>query len=164
MAVGVAVHTTFAAVGLSALLAPSATAYSVIKYAGAAYLIYLGLKTLLGREGLSVAGEEAAPVGLKSVFFQAVISDVLNPKVALFFVAFLPQFVDPASGGVATQLLVLGLLFALVGLVIDGVIAYFSGSLGEWLGREARAANALRWLMGTVLVGLGLRLALPDRR
>ena len=161
--VGLVVHSTFAAVGLSALLRQSAFAFSAVKYVGAAYLIYLGVKALLDREGFDVS-REAAPIGPRSIFFQAVISDVLNPKVALFFVAFLPQFVDPAAGGVAAQLLVLGLVFALVGLVIDGAIAYFSGSLGEWLGREARAANALRWLMGTVLVGLGLRLALPDRR
>lgn len=162
MAVGVLIHTTFAAVGLSALLAQSAAAFALVKYLGAAYLIYLGLRALLGREGLAVP-EGATPMGMKSVFFQALISDVLNPKVALFFVAFLPQFVDPAAGSVASQLLVLGVLFALLGLVIDGVIAYFSGSVGGWLRGRAWAASVLRWFMGTVLLGLGLRLAL-DRR
>lgn len=163
MAVGVVVHTTFAAVGLSALLAQSASAYSVIKYAGAAYLVYLGLKTLFGKEALAVP-EDAPPMRLRSVFTQAVISDVLNPKVALFFVAFLPQFTNPSAGNVAAQLFVLGMVFALIGLVIDGVIAYFSGSVGDWLKNKQGVANALRWLMGSVLVGLGLRLALSDQR
>ncbi len=163
MAVGVAVHTTFATVGLSALLAQSATAYTVIKYAGAAYLVYLGLKTLLGKEALAVP-EDAAPMRLRSVFSQAVISDVLNPKVALFFVAFLPQFTTPSAGNVSAQLFVLGMIFALIGLAIDCVIAFFSGSVGDWLTHRRGVANALRWLMGSVLVGLGLRLALSDRR
>ena len=163
MGLGVLVHTTFAAVGLSALLAQSATAFSVVKYAGAAYLVYLGVKTILDKGSIFVP-QHGTPVTLKSVFWQAVISDVLNPKVALFFLAFLPQFVSPGVGGVAAQLFALGVLFALIGLVIDGVIAYFSGGVGNWLRSKPGAADALRWLTGSVLVGLGLRLALPERR
>ena len=98
--VGLVVHSAFAAVGLSALLQQSATAYSMVKYAGAAYLIYLGIKTLLDRESFAVTGE-TAPARLGSVFFQAVVSNVLNPKVALFFLAFLPQFANPAAAGAA---------------------------------------------------------------
>jgi threonine/homoserine/homoserine lactone efflux protein len=163
MGVGVGIHTVFAAVGLSALLAQSATAFLIIKYAGAAYLIYLGIRTLLGKDGFDIP-EEATPMGTKSVFFQAVVSDVLNPKVALFFLSFLPQFVNPEAGSVALQLLALGAIFAIIGLVIDGVIAFFSGSLGDWLKNKMGFAGALRWLMGGVLVALGLRLVFSDRR
>jgi len=161
--VGLVVHSAFAAVGLSALLQQSATAYSMVKYAGAAYLIYLGIKTLLDRESFAVTGE-TAPARLGSVFFQAVASNVLNPKVTLFFLAFLPQFADPAAGGAALQLLVLGLTFALLTWMIFSALGYFSGSLGNWLVSRPKLADGLRWLTGGVLIGLGLRLALPDRR
>lgn len=161
--VGLVVHSAFAAVGLSALLQQSATAYSMVKYAGAAYLIYLGIKALLDRESFAVTGE-AAPARLGSVFFQAVASNVLNPKVALFFLAFLPQFADPTAGGVAPQLLALGLTFALLTWMIFSALGYFSGSLGNWLASRPKLADGLRWLTGGVLIGLGLRLALPDRR
>ncbi len=161
--VGLVVHSTFAAVGLSALLQQSAVAFSVVKYAGAAYLIYLGIKTLLDRESFAVTGE-AAPARLGSVFSQAVASNVLNPKVALFFLAFLPQFADPTAGGVAPQLLALGLTFALLTWMIFSALGYFSGSLGNWLVSRPKLADGLRWLTGGVLIGLGLRLALPDRR
>lgn len=160
---GLVVHSVLAAVGLSALLAQSATAFSVVKYAGAAYLIYLGIKALVSRENFVVSGETAT-LRLQSVFFQGVASNVLNPKVALFFLAFLPQFAPPTAGSAAPQLLALGLTFALLTWAVFSVLAYFSGSLGNWLGRRPRYADALRWSTGIVLVGLGLRLALPERR
>ncbi len=160
---GLVVHTTFAAIGLSALLARSAVAFSVVKYAGAAYLIYLGIKALLDKESFAVS-EEVAPLGLRSVFLQGVASNVLNPKVALFFLSFLPQFVSSESGSAATQFFALGSLFVLLTLILTGFIACFSGSLGDWLRDKPGVANALRWLTGSVLVGLGVRLALSDRR
>ena len=161
---GLVVHITFAAVGLSALLAQSVLAFSLVKYAGAAYLIYLGVKTLLSREGFAIPGGAAPALKLRSVFLQGVVSNVLNPKVALFFLAFLPQFVSPGAGAAAPQLLVLGLVFALLGLVFLCVLALCSGSLGDRLRTRPGLANALRWLAGSVLVGLGLRLAFSDRR
>ena len=160
---GLVVHSIFAAVGLSALLAQSAVAFSVIKYVGAAYLIYLGIKVFLNREGFAMSSE-ATPVGLKSVFVQGVASNVLNPKVALFFLAFLPQFADPTVDSAAVQLLALGLTFALLTWMVFSAIGYFSGSLGNWLESRPGYANVLRWLTGGVLVGLGLRLAFSDRR
>ena len=160
---GLAVHTTFAAVGLSALLARSALAFSVVKYAGAAYLIYLGLKTLLRRESV-VSPEGARPAGLRMIFVQGVASNVLNPKVALFFLAFLPQFVSADTGSPVLQMLALGAVFALLGLLFLSGIALFSGTLGGWIGERSGFASVLRWLTGSVLVGLGLRLALPERR
>ena len=160
---GLVVHSIFAAVGLSALLAQSAVAFSVIKYVGAAYLIYLGIKVFLNREGFAVSSE-ATPVGLKSVFVQGVASNVLNPKVALFFLAFLPQFADLTVDSAAVQMLALGLTFALLTWMVFSAIGYFSGSLGNWLESRPGYANVLRWLTGGVLVGLGLRLAFSDRR
>ena len=158
---GLLVHTAFAAIGLSALLARSAVAFSMVKYAGAAYLIYLGIKTLLSKESFVASGEGTPATG-RRVFLQGVASNVLNPKVALFFLAFLPQFVNPASGS-AAQFSILGLLFGLLALVLTTLIAYFSGSLGDWLKDRPGFANKLRWLTGSVLVGLGVRLAFADR-
>ena len=162
---GLAVHTSFAAIGISALLAQSAVAFTVVRYAGAAYLIYLGLKTLLGEESFALSGEPRQTKGLGGVFFQGVASNVPNPKVALFFLAFLPQFVSPHAGISAVgQKLILGAVFALLGLLFLTFVAYFSGSLGEGLGGNPRFARALRLFSGSVLVGLGLRLALPEHR
>ncbi len=160
--VGLVCHSLFAAAGLSALLAQSAMAFSVVKYAGAAYLIYLGVKTLLSREGFAVSGGERA-MRLRNVFAQGVASNVMNPKITVFFLAYLPQFADPAAGGMAPQLLLLGLAFALCTWVVFSVLGYFSGTLGDRLVRRPRLADALRWLTGGVFVALGLRLALPER-
>ena len=161
--VGLVAHSLFAAAGLSALLAQSAVAFSVVKYVGAVYLIFLGVRALLAREDLVLA-RGAAPIGLRSVFVQAVASNVFNPKIAVFFLAYLPQFADPTAGGMAPQLLALGVIFALLTCAIFSVIALFSGTLGGWLGSRPRFATGLGWLTGGVLIGLGLRLALPERR
>lgn len=162
--VGLVCHSLFAAAGLSALVAQSAVAYSVVKYVGAAYLIYLGVKALLDRKGFDLLEGDAPPLGLRSVFSQAVVSNALNPKIAVFFLAYLPQFAGSASGFVALRLLALGLAFALMTWAVFSVIAYFSGALGRFLGGRPRFAGALGWLTGGVLVALGLRLALPERR
>ncbi|HEV2742978.1 MAG TPA: LysE family translocator [Rubrobacter sp.] len=159
---GLVVHSVFAAAGLSALLAQSALAFSAVKYVGAAFLIYLGVRALLDREGFAPRREEA-PMGLGKVFTQAVASNVLNPKIAVFFLAYLPQFTDPATGGTAIQLLTLGLTFALLTLAIFGALAVFSGTVGSWLRTRPKLAGGLGWLTGAVLISLGLRLAFQDR-
>lgn len=158
--VGMLVHTAFAAAGLSALLASSVVAFQVVKYAGAAYLLYLGVRTLLDKRGFGSAPQGSPTVGLKKIFLQGVASNVLNPKVALFFLAFLPQFVDPTESA-ASQLLVLGLLFVAVGVGVLCAMAFFAGTIGELLRKRRGAAEALRWTMGTVLIALGILLALP---
>ncbi|MGH3144654.1 MAG: LysE family translocator [Rubrobacter sp.] len=162
--VGLVCHSLFAAAGLSALLAQSAVAFSVVKYAGAAYLIYLGVAALLARERFVLAEREAPPIGLRSVFAQAVLSNVMNPKIAVFFLAYLPQFANPSAAGTAPRLLALGLAFALLTWVVFSAIALFSGGLGGWLRGRPRVAGGLGWLTGSVLICLGLRLALPERR
>jgi threonine/homoserine/homoserine lactone efflux protein len=158
---GILVHTAFAAVGLSAILAQSALAFSVVKYAGAAYLFYLGMRTILDREGFADP-ERAGRARLSAVFRQGVLSNVLNPKVALFFVAFLPQFVDPAAGAAGLQMVGFGFAFTLMGLAVLSTVALSSGALGERLRRSPSLAGVLRWLTGSVLVALGLRLAIPE--
>ena len=160
---GLVVHTAFAAVGLSALLAQSAVAFSVVKYAGAAYLVYLGVKALLGKKGFEIGGGDDSGSGIRDILLQAFTTNVLNPKVALFFLAFLPQFVDPDVGSVPAQLLLLGLGFALLGLIFLCTLAYFSGIVGGRISSSPAYANALRRLTGCVLIGLGVRLALQDR-
>ena len=159
---GLVVHSALAAIGLSALLAQSAVAFSAVKYVGAAYLIYLGVRALLSREGFEIqAGDAPKP---RSILLQAFATNVLNPKVALFFLAFLPQFVNPGPGAVGPQLLLLGLTFALLGLAFLCALAYFSGALGDRISENPTYANVLRWLTGGVLVGLGLRLAFSGRQ
>ncbi len=163
---GLVCHSLFAAAGLSAILQQSAVAYSVVKYVGAAYLIYLGVRALMDRERFVLSCENGAPtLGLNRLYAQAVASNVFNPKIAVFFLAYLPQFADPSGGNsVAPQLLVLGLVFAAMTWATFSGVALLSGALGEWLRSKSRLANGLSWLTGGVLVALGLRLALPDRQ
>lgn len=164
MCSGLLFHTTLAAVGLSAILARSAVAFSVVKYAGAAYLIYLGVRAILSKEEFVSPEEEAPTARLRSFFLRGLTMNLLNPKVAVFFLAFLPQFASPAMGGAVLRLLALGLLFALLSVLVFSAIALFSGVLGDRLSQSLRFANALRWLTGCVLVGLGVRLALFVRQ
>lgn len=167
--VGQLANTIAAALGLSAVLAQSAVAFSVVKWAGACYLVYLGLKTLLGkralpgdRDGETDEGDGAR--GLAKAFRQGALSSVLNPPLALFFLSYLPQFVDRQAESVAAQLLALGLLYTLLALLIYGAVALFSSTIGGWLRGSRTASGVLRWASGCVFVGLGLRLAFSERR
>jgi threonine/homoserine/homoserine lactone efflux protein len=161
--VGTLVHTTAAAVGLSALLVSSAAAFSVVKFAGAAYLLYLGIQRLLSREE-----EQPQPVprerDLGRIFRQGIVVNVLNPKTALFFFAFVPQFVDRGVGSVPLQVLVFGLAFVLIGFLSDGAWAIAAGTAGGWLRRSRRFQAAQRWMSGAILIGLGVVAALTGRK
>lgn len=164
IAVGCLIHTVLAAVGLSAILATSATAFAILKYAGAAYLIYLGVLAL--RDAAS--GPRARPVLAASrrgsrVFFDGVVVNALNPKVGLFFLAFLPQFVAVGEPGSLSGLLILGLLFNAGGTLVNVLVAVFSSTISSLLHGSALAARALKTVLGSVLVILGLRLALSER-
>jgi threonine/homoserine/homoserine lactone efflux protein len=154
---GTLVHVAAAAVGLSAIIVSSAVAFSVVKYAGAAYLIYLGVRRLLTREPAELLPAKDAPLG--GLFWQGVVVNVLNPKTALFFLAFLPQFVDPDTT-VWTQVVVFGLTFVVLGFFSDGLYALTAGTLARWL-RERR--RLLRYASGSVFVGLGVTSALAKR-
>lgn len=155
--VGGLVHVLFAAVGLSAILASSATAFAVVKWLGVAYLVWLGLSRIFGRD------EPAAPITverrrLPGVFWQGVVVDVLNPKVALFFLAFLPQFVDPSRGSAWLQVVLLGLVFSVVGACTDSIYALVSGTAGGWLRRRyesVRFRRGQRYFTGGVYLALG---------
>jgi threonine/homoserine/homoserine lactone efflux protein len=159
---GSLVHVTAAAVGLSSLLVSSAVAFGVVKYTGAAYLIYLGVKALIVREKPQEVEVRAAP--LRTLLRQGAVVNVLNPKTALFFLAFLPQFVDPDAGYVAAQLVFFGLVFVALGLVTDSVYALAAGTAGGWLRSSRFFAGARRWVSGTVFIGLGLATALSGSR
>jgi threonine/homoserine/homoserine lactone efflux protein len=154
---GTLVHVAAATVGLSAIIVSSAIAFSVVKYAGAAYLIYVGIRRLLTREASELLAPRDAP--LAGLFTQGVVVNVLNPKTALFFLAFLPQFVDP-SRTVWTQVLVLGLTFVVLGFLTDGLYAVTAGTLARWLRQRRRV---LRYASGSVFVGLGVSAALAKR-
>jgi threonine/homoserine/homoserine lactone efflux protein len=160
---GALVHIAAAAVGLSSLLVSSAVAFETVKYAGAAYLVFLGIRRLLARDDLEevrVRRERS----LRRLFAQGALVNVLNPKTALFFFAFLPQFVDPDAGYAALQIALLGLLFIAVAVVSDGAYAIVAGGASAWL-RESRAfARAQRYVSGTVFVGLGVATALSGSR
>lgn len=158
------VHVLAAALGLSALLASSALAFVVVKYAGAAYLIWLGLKELLGRDGTGGAEAAARRDSYGRIFRDGFIVNLLNPKTALFFLAFLPQFVEPARGGVGGQVVVLGLLFIAIGLVSDGCYAMAAGTAGNWLKRSRGWRAFERYVSGVLFIGLGISAALGGAR
>jgi len=155
IATGGLVHVAAATVGLSSLLASSATAFTVVKYAGAAYLVILGIRRLLTRE--TIDDEIArAPRTRRKLFVDGVVVNVLNPKTALFFIAFLPQFVDPDAGAATLQIFALGLIFALIALSSDSLWALAAGTAGAWLRRSRWYLGVKRWVTGLVFVGLGL--------
>jgi threonine/homoserine/homoserine lactone efflux protein len=158
---GTLVHVAAAAAGLSTLLAASATAFSTVKYLGAAYLVFLGIRRLLDRGPVTqaVAGRQR---DLRRAFLDGVVVNVLNPKTALFFLAFLPQFVDVSRGGVGMQVLALGLLFMLLGLITDGLYAVTAGTAAAWLQGNPRLLTGGRWVSGGMYVGLGLVAALAS--
>lgn len=156
--VGTLVHIGAATAGLSAIVVSSAVAFTTVKIAGAVYLVGLGLWTILSRRAepdLVLGGAR----NLRRAFAQGIVVNVLNPKTALFFLAFLPQFVDPGAARPAAQIAVLGLLFALLGLVTDSAWALASGTAGGVLRRSSRFVRAQRYVTGGVYVGLGLATA-----
>jgi threonine/homoserine/homoserine lactone efflux protein len=160
---GIVVHTLAVALGLAALLASVPLAYEVVRYAGAAYLLYLGLHTLFKRETIE------SPVALKrdslwQIFRQGVITNVLNPKVALFFLAFLPQFVDPERGPAGLQVLVLGMIFNISGTLFNIAVALLVGLFGDHLRRRPALASMQRVITGGIFIALALRLAIPEQR
>ena len=154
--VGTLVHLTAATVGLSAILVSSAMAFTIVKVLGALYLIVIGIRTLFGRADPADTDPQRPPRRRRRDFAEGIVVNVLNPKTALFFLAFLPQFVDPARGQASLQILVLGLTFVLLGLVTDSIWALAAGSAGETLRKSRRWAQVQRYVSGSVFVALGL--------
>jgi threonine/homoserine/homoserine lactone efflux protein len=163
ISVGTLLYVAAAALGVSALLVSSALAFNIVKYLGAAYLVYLGVQKFLARQG---PGQPDAFKGreLTRVFTQGVLVNLLNPKTALFFFAFLPQFVDTARGPVAAQVLFFGTVLVLMGLISDGLYALMAGSAGDWLKGNSRFLRGQRYFSGSVLIALGVAAALSGSK
>jgi threonine/homoserine/homoserine lactone efflux protein len=157
---GTLVHVLAATLGLSALLASSAPAFAVIKFAGAGYLIYIGARRILSRTEAPIAQTELPRRSLARLYRDGFVVNLLNPKTALFFLAFLPQFVDPARGAVALQIAFLGLLFTLMGFTSDGLCAMVAGTAGRWIRHKGRYLRWERYVTGSVFIGLGLTAAI----
>jgi len=155
-------HTIMAVVGISAIIAASATLFTVVKVLGAAYLVYLGLRAIFEKTSVDL-GQGRLPITAAQAFRQAILAEVLNPKTALFFLAFLPQFVSPQNGFVVGQLAILGVVFALIGFFSTIVYSVAAGGLGAFLRRNP---TVLRWqgkVVGSIYCALGVRLALQER-
>ncbi|MFO7736831.1 MAG: LysE family translocator [Desulfatiglandaceae bacterium] len=159
--VGNFVHVLAATLGLSAILVSSAVAFSIVKYLGAAYLIYLGVRRLLARE-TTYQLRTFQRQRLRRIFHQGVLVAILNPKTALFFFAFLPQFVDSSKSSFTLQLLTLGCLFVLMAIVTDSLYALLAGTFGQWLKGTRAFLRVERYLVGTVYIGLGVMAALAN--
>jgi threonine/homoserine/homoserine lactone efflux protein len=156
--VGTLIHVAAAAVGLSALLMSSAAAFAAVKYLGAVYLIYLGVQKIRRDESLELSGDTAR-IKLSRIFAQGVVVNVLNPKTALFFFAFLPQFVDASRGNVAAQILFLGILFSFMGVTSDSLWALSAGTVAHLLRGNPRWMRTQRYVSGGMLISLGVATA-----
>ena len=161
LASGAVLHVLMTAAGIAAVLAYSATAFAVVKYLGAGYLIYLGIRTLRDRTPLAAATLPRA--SHRRLFLQGFLTEVLNPKTALFFLSFLPQFVDPAAGSVGLQIVILGLLVPLTALPLDSMVAAGGGMVARALVRRPLLRRGQQWASGALLIGLGVRVALSER-
>ena len=160
---GTFIHLAAAAVGLSQLFRYSPLAYDILRYAGAAFLLYLAWRALSGGDDLGAA-RGRKPAGPGKIFLQGLLTNVLNPKVALFYISFLPQFVDPERGSVALQILILGSILNGLGLVVKLTVALTAGGLGDWMRAHPRLRKVQAWVTASILAALALRIALPERR
>ena len=161
---GCIIHLLAAVIGLSAIIASSAVAFDTIKYLGAVYLVYLGIRSFLSRQNKFSINNAIEKKSLSKLFLQGVFTNVLNPKVALFFLAFLPQFIHPEKGNTAMQILLLGLWFNFSGTIVNIIVAGVFGKLGNWL---ADKQSFIKWqnkVTGLLLVGLGIKVALSGRK
>jgi threonine/homoserine/homoserine lactone efflux protein len=161
--VGCMVHMIAAVAGLSAIIANSALAFSIIKYIGAAYLIYLGIQALIDKSNRLRINYSVQKTSFRKIFWQGVITNVLNPKVALFFLAFLPQFINTKSGNATVQILFLGVWFNIGGTFVNIIVALLFGKIGKWLSQSAKFVQWQKRVTGGILIALGLKVALSSR-
>jgi threonine/homoserine/homoserine lactone efflux protein len=157
-ALGCLSHTLLAVMGVSALVAASPVAFTALKVAGGAYLLWMGVQAWRHAGAVRVGGKALAETPLRQLFVKGLIANAINPKVVLFFLSFLPQFVVAQQGPVAWQLGLLGVLFTAQAAVLFGLLGYFSGGIGAWLNRRPTAGQWLDRLAGTVFIGLGVRM------
>ena len=158
-AVGCLSHTLLAVLGVSALVAASPLAFKALKWVGGGYLVWLGVTVLRhAGEGAKKSGFDAGHDSTRTLFYKGMVANAVNPKVVLFFLAFLPQFVVPDQGRIGVQLGVLGFVFAVQAGILFATLAYFAGYIGAWLTRRPRSSVWLDRIAGTVFVSLGLRM------
>lgn len=160
---GYIVHTGFAMLGLSALLQASEFLFNFIRFAGAAYLFYLGVQMLLSKQQVQ-SSKTATSIVHRKLFWTGLITSITNPKGILFFFAFLPQFVVTSAGHVLLQLFVLGLAFTFMCMMVYGLVALFAGTLGDSISGTPRFADFMRRITGSMLIALGIRLVSPEYR
>jgi threonine/homoserine/homoserine lactone efflux protein len=161
---GCMVHMIAAVAGLSAIIAKSAVTFTVIKYIGAAYLIYLGIKAFLDKEKKIQVNNTIVKTSYKKIFWQGVLTNVLNPKVALFFLAFLPQFINTKTGNTTAQILFLGVWFNIGGTLINIIVALLFGKIGKLLGRSGKFVQWQKRITGSILIALGIKVAFSSRK
>ena len=165
LSTGALVHVVAATAGLSAILVASSTAFTTVKLLGAGYLIYLGVRALLSARGETIDQPDLEPPRSSSrIYTDGIIVSLFNPKIGVFFLAFLPQFVDPAGAPVARQILFLGLLYVGMALITDGIYVLIASSLRGWIGGRAMRGRLPQYATGAIYIGLGLSTALSGRR
>jgi threonine/homoserine/homoserine lactone efflux protein len=157
-ALGCLSHTLLAALGVGALIAASPTAFTALKVVGGLYLVWLGIGALRSKGGARVDGQSLPDESLRQLFAKGLLANAINPKVVLFFLSFLPQFVVAGQGSASWQTAQLGLIFTAQGCLLFGLLGYFSGAVGKWLNRHPSAGLWMDRTAGTIFVGLGLRL------
>ena len=157
-ALGCLSHTLLAVLGVSALIAASPVAFTALRIGGGLYLVWLGYNALRSQGGSKASDGNAAPQSLRSLFTRGLVANAINPKVVLFFLSLLPQFVIPANGNVPGQMLALGVTFTVQAAILFGLLGYFAGAIGAWLNRKPGAGKWLDRIAGTVFVALGIKL------
>lgn len=157
-ALGCFSHTVLAVIGVSALVAASPVAFTLLKAMGGAYLVWLGIQALRHAGGARIGTSQTGPESLRRLFMKGLIANAINPKVVLFFLSFLPQFVVSSQGNVAWQLGFLGVLFTLQAVVLFSLLGFFSGNVGTWLNRKPSVGQSLDRLAGVVFIALGIRM------
>lgn len=163
LSAGALVHVAAATAGLSAILLTSATAFGIVKVLGAGYLIYLGIRTLFAKQPM-IHMEAATPLSSYRLFTDGVVVSIFNPKIAVFFLAFLPQFVDPSQGQIPQQVFLLGVIYVALALLTDGAYALLACSLRHCIGGRATRGPLPRYLSGSLYLGLGINAALAERQ
>jgi len=159
---GILVHTIAASLGIAVIFQTSALAFNILKIVGVIYLLYLAWQAFHTARA-DIHGTENANVNLQSLYYRGVIMNITNPKVTIFFLAFLPQFVDPSTGSIVTQMVILGGVFVLATLIIFCSIAWSSGFLGEQLQRSPQIRVVINRLAGTIFMALALKLSMSER-
>jgi len=161
---GLMFHVAAAAFGLSQLLIYYPATFTIIKLFGAGYLIYLAIQTIINRKTLIIGESNHALITLRKVFLKGALTNILNPKVALFFLAFLPQFVDPSKGNISLQILTLGGMFIVLGTIVDLFYACFFGAAREWFINNQTFQKLIGWITGFVFIGLAIKLLTTEHR